>query len=46
MAKQDRKTISDRTLKALKPAKPGKRYDLMDATMPAFGVRVTDMQSA
>src|SRR5690242_4787093 len=37
-----KKRLSDRTLKALKAAKPGKRYDVMDADVRGFGVRVTD----
>jgi integrase len=35
-------TLTDRALKALKPAPAGKRYDVMDAVVPGFGVRVTD----
>jgi integrase len=37
-----RQVLTDRTLKALKPAPPGKRRDVMDAVVPGFGVRVTD----
>jgi integrase len=37
-----KRTLNDRVLKALKPAKAGKRYDIMDASLPGFGVRVTD----
>jgi integrase len=37
-----KRTLNDRMLKALKPAAMGKRYDVMDALMPGFGVRVTD----
>jgi integrase len=37
-----KRTLNDRVLKALKPAKVGKRYDVMDAALPGFGVRVTD----
>jgi hypothetical protein len=37
-----KKTLTDRTLKALKPAPAGKRYTLWDAALPSFGVRVTD----
>jgi integrase len=37
-----KRNLNDRTLKALKPAKPGQRYDLWDAVVPGFGVRVTD----
>lgn len=37
-----RQTLSDRTLKALKPASAGKRYELFDAIVPSMGVRVTD----
>jgi integrase len=36
-----RKTLNDRTLKALKPAEKGKTYDVMDSTM-GFGVRVSE----
>jgi integrase len=37
-----RKRLTDRTLKALKPAKAGGRYDVMDADVSGLGVRVTD----
>jgi integrase len=37
-----KRTLNDRIIKALKPAKPGQRYDVMDAALPGFGVRVTD----
>jgi len=37
-----RQTLSDRTLKALKPAPAGKRYELFDAIVPNMGIRVTD----
>jgi integrase len=37
-----KRCLTDRTLKALKPARPGKRYDLMDSVVPGFGIRVTD----
>jgi integrase len=37
-----KKRLTDRALKALKPAAPGKRYDVMDADVRGFGVRVTD----
>lgn len=37
-----RRLLTDRTLKALKPAPAGKRLDVMDAIVPGFGVRVTD----
>lgn len=37
-----RQALTDRTLKALKPAPPGGRYDIFDAVVPAMGVRVTD----
>ena len=36
------KRLTDRTLQALKPAKAGKRYDVMDTDVRGFGVRVTD----
>lgn len=34
--------LTDRKLKALKPAKSGERYELMDTEVSGFGVRVTD----
>jgi hypothetical protein len=37
-----KKTVNDRLLKSLKPAKPGQRYEVMDSIVPGFGVRVTD----
>lgn len=37
-----RKTITDRTLKALDPALAGTRYEIFDAVIPNMGVRVTD----
>jgi integrase len=37
-----KRTLNDRVVKTLKPAEPGKRYDVMDALVPGFGVRVTD----
>lgn len=37
-----KKTLTDRTLKALKPAAKGQRYEVMDAVVPGFGARVTD----
>ena len=37
-----KRTLNDRVLRALKPAKAGKRYDVIDAQLPGFGVRVTD----
>src|SRR5262249_60749577 len=37
-----KKTLTDRALKALKPAVPGKRNETWDAVVPGFGVRVTD----
>jgi integrase len=36
------KLLTDRALKALKPAPPGGRYEIMDAVTPGLGVRVTD----
>jgi integrase len=38
-AKRD---FTDRFLKALKPAEPGKRYIVFDAQVPGLGVRVTE----
>ena len=37
-----RKMLTDRAVKALKPAPQGRRYEIMDAAVPGFGVRVTD----
>lgn len=37
-----KQTLTDRTLKALKPAPAGKRYTVWDAVVPGFGVRVND----
>ena len=34
--------LTDRALKALKPAAPGKRPIIWDGNVPSFGVRVTD----
>jgi integrase len=35
-------TLTDRTLKSLKPAPAGKRYDIFDSVVPGLGIRVTD----
>ncbi len=39
-----KRTLTERYLDSLrrKPALPGKRYDVMDAVVPGFGVRVSD----
>ena len=37
-----KKTLTDRGLRALKPAQSGKTYDMMDAVVPGFGVRISD----
>ena len=37
-----KRTLNDRIVKALKPAKTGKLYDVMDTVVPGFGVRVSD----
>ena len=34
--------LTDRALRAMKPAAPGTRKMLWDAAVPSFGVRVTD----
>jgi integrase len=36
-----KRNLTDRTIKALKPAKAGTRYELMDGVVPGFGIRVT-----
>ena len=38
----ERVNLTDRKLKALKPAEAGKRYDVMDTDVRNLGVRVTD----
>jgi integrase len=35
-------TLSPKKIEHLKPAEEGKRYQIMDALVPGFGVRVTD----
>lgn len=35
-------TLTDRKVQSLKAAPPGKRYQVMDALVPGFGVRITD----
>lgn len=43
MPKTDhRVTLTPNKIEGLKPAKPGQRYQVMDALVPGFGVRVTD----
>jgi integrase len=37
-----RRTLNDRILKSLKPAKAGTRYDVLDAIVPGLAVRVGD----
>ena len=37
-----KRALTDRGIKALKAAKPGQRYETMDAIVPGLGVRVTD----
>ena len=34
--------LSDRSLKAIKPAASGQRYDVMETELRGFGIRVTD----
>jgi integrase len=38
-----KKALNDRGLKALKPAPKGETYDVMDALVPGFGVRVSEV---
>lgn len=42
----DKRNLTDRTLKALKPADTGGRYEVMDTVVPGFGVRVSDKGQA
>src|SRR4051794_16329577 len=37
-----RRRLTDRVLKALEPASPGSRYEIMDTDVPGLGIRVTD----
>jgi integrase len=37
-----RRLLTDRYLRALRPAPPGKRVEVYDARLPGFGVRVSD----
>jgi integrase len=37
-----RRTLNDRIIRALKPAKAGQRHEIWDALVPGLGVRVTD----
>jgi integrase len=37
-----RRTLNDRILKSLKPARAGSRYDVLDAIVPGLAVRVSD----
>src|ERR1700716_3434057 len=37
-----KKPLTDRKVQSLKPAAKGNRYQVMDALVPGFGVRVTD----
>jgi len=38
----NKRNLTDRALKALPAARSGKHYDVMDAMVPGFGVRVSD----
>jgi integrase len=37
-----KRNLTDRTLRSLKPAETGQRYEIMDSIVPGLGVRVTD----
>jgi len=37
-----KRTLNDRTLKALKPARKGKTYDLRDTVVPGLAVRISE----
>ena len=41
-----KRDFTDRFLKALRPAEPGKRAIVYDAQIPGFGMRITDRSSA
>jgi integrase len=38
----NKRNLTDRGLKSLKPASSGQHYDVMDTVVPGFGVRVSD----
>ncbi len=42
--KTEQLELTDRKLRGLAPAKPGSRYEIADARMPGFRVRVSDME--
>jgi integrase len=42
MAREPKKTLTDRLIKTIKPAPEGTRKQVMDALVPGFGIRVTD----
>lgn len=37
-----KRTLTDRTIRAMKPAPEGQRVELLDAIVPGLGIRVTD----
>jgi integrase len=37
-----KRALNDRTLRALKPAKVNRRYEIMDAVVPGLAIRITD----
>jgi integrase len=41
-SKRPKKTLNDRSLKTLRPAPKGETYDLMDALVPGFGLRISE----
>jgi integrase len=45
-ADMSKKVLTDRAVRALKPAAPGRRDMHWDAALPSFGVRVTDRGAA
>jgi integrase len=42
MAREPKKTLTDRLIKTIKPAPEGTRKQVMDKLVPGFGIRVTD----
>ena len=43
MPKTDHRiTLTDSKVKGLKPAEPGQRFQVMDTTVPGFGIRISD----
>ena len=42
MPTRRKRTLNDRIVRSLEAAEPGTRYEIMDAIVPGFGIRVTE----